>query len=278
MKKYIVTIIILFLIILVSVSGTIVYTNVKANEGGSLETLKEKAISEVDFLSAEIIDIMNGLNNIDDTNYKLVEEEVTVETQDEENSTSEDNTISQSVIEESGLVNEADEIDWTSIGENAETVYSSWTTVLIDLTTIGVDKENLLKFNDLLDETIEAISVEDKQETLNYAADLYNMLALYVNDFSDDEQIKNVYNTKANILYAYSLINSDNWESAASYMTTAIDSFNSIMNNQVNNISTIDEVNKAYILINELADDVSKNNKDTFYINYQNLMNELDNI
>ena len=47
------------------------------------------------------------------------------------------------------------------------------------------------------------------------------------------------------------------------------------MNNQINNINNIDDINKAYILINELVDDVNKKSKKTFYINYQEIMQEL---
>ena len=109
-------------------------------------------------------------------------------------------------------------------------------------------------------------------------ADLYNLLALYLNDFAVDEQLKNIYNTKSNILYAYSFIDEENWEKANNYIENAKNEFNKIMNNQVSNLNSIDEVNKSYILINELSDDISKKSKKTFFINYQEVMQELENI
>ena len=51
-----------------------------------------------------------------------------------------------------------------------------------------------------------------------------------------------------------------------------------MLNNQVNNMNNIDEINKSYILINELEEDSNNKNKNVFYVNYRNLMQELENI
>ena len=64
MKKYVITIVLLFIIILISIGGYFIYSNAKTNESNNMDTLKEKANSEVKFLSANIISMMNELNNI----------------------------------------------------------------------------------------------------------------------------------------------------------------------------------------------------------------------
>ena len=280
MKKYIVTIIVLLIIIFLSVCGYFVFANTKENQGNSEDMLKEKATSEIEFLNTNIIDIMNELNNISYTNYKIINQDVNISSESSENEVqTSENTIDRASIEyESTLNEEDDKIDWETIKETTENVYSSWTTILIDLTTLNVNRGNLLKFNDLLDQIISAEEEENKEACLSYSANLYNLLALYLNDFSNDEQLKNVYNTKSNIVYAYSVIDGENWGEANNYIEKAKNEFNKIMNNQVNNINSIDEVNKSYILINELSDDVNKQSKKTFFINYQEVMQELENI
>lgn len=280
MKKYIVTIIVLLIIIFLSVCGYFVFANTKENQGNSEDMLKEKATSEIEFLNTNIIDIMNELNNISYTNYKIINQDVNISSESSENEVqTSENTIDRASIEYESTLNEDDDkIDWETIKETTENVYSSWTTILIDLTTLNVNRGNLLKFNDLLDQIISAEEEENKEACLSYSANLYNLLALYLNDFSNDEQLKNVYNTKSNILYAYSVIDGENWGEANNYIEKAKNEFNKIMNNQVNNINSIDEVNKSYILINELSDDVNKQSKKTFFINYQEVMQELENI
>lgn len=280
MKKYIITIIVLLSIILLSICGYFVYANAKSNQGNSQDMLKDKAITEIKFLNTEIIGIMNELNNILYTNYKIINQDVNLSTQGSENTIQpENNTIERSAIEYESTINENnDKIDWESIKETTENIYSSWTTILIDLTTLNVNRDNLLKFNDLLDEIVNAEEDKNKEACLSHLANLYNLLALYLNDFSNDEQIKNIFNTKSNILYAYSVIDGEDWNQANEYIEKAKSEFNKIMNNQVNNINNIDEINKAYILINELSDDINKQSKKTFFINYVEVIQELENI
>lgn len=280
MKKYIITIIVLLSIILLSICGYFVYANAKSNQGNSQDMLKDKAITEIKFLNTEIIGIMNELNNISYTNYKIINQDVNLSTQGSENTIQpENNTIERSAVEYESTINENnDKIDWESIKETTENIYSSWTTILIDLTTLNVNRDNLLKFNDLLDEIVNAEEDKNKEACLSHLANLYNLLALYLNDFSNDEQIKNIFNTKSNILYAYSVIDGEDWNQANEYIEKAKSEFNKIMNNQVNNINNIDEINKAYILINELSDDINKQSKKTFFINYVEVIQELENI
>ena len=280
MKKYIITIIVLLSIILLSICGYFVYANEKSNQGNSQDMLKDKAITEIKFLNTEIIGIMNELSNISYTNYKIINQDVNLSTQGSENTIQpENNTIERSAIEYESTINENnDKIDWESIKETTENIYSSWTTILIDLTTLNVNRDNLLKFNDLLDEIVNAEEDKNKEACLSHLANLYNLLALYLNDFSNDEQIKNIFNTKSNILYAYSAIDGEDWNQANEYIEKAKSEFNKIMNNQVNNINNIDEINKAYILINELSDDINKQSKKTFFINYVEVIQELENI
>ena len=54
--------------------------------------------------------------------------------------------------------------------------------------------------------------------------------------------------------------------------------FGNIMNNQVNNINNIDSINKAYVLISGLKEDAVNKTGSIFYINYKNLMQELENM
>lgn len=280
MKKYIITIIILFILILLSVCGYFVYANMKTNESSSSENINEKVLSEIEYLNNDIIDIMNSLNNITYTDFAIENKDIEISEEDSENTVSTDeNSIDISSMELENTIKQNDkEIDWNIINEKIENIYSSWTTVLMDLTTLNVNKDNLLKFNDLTDELIGNIKAEDKTKCLYNCAELYILLTLYIGDFSNDENTKAIYNTKSNILYAYAIIENDDWNTAGEYINDGKNEFNKIMNDQINNIINIDTINKAYILINELSDDINKNNKDTFYINYKQLMQELDNI
>ena len=277
MKKYIVTIIILFTIIILSIGGYFLYSKAKSNEGNSVDTLKSKCISELDYLNIEIIEIMNGLNNISYENFQITNKEV--EVSKEESNTISENSIDSSVVEFQNIITEdKDKVDWQNIRGRVENMYTSWTTILIDLTTLNVNRDNLLKYNQIMDTMIGNLEAEKKEECLKNGADLYSLLVTYIQDIFGDSNLISLYKVKSNILYAYSRVDAKDWDSVNNYIQTAISEFGNIMNNQVNNINDIDSINKAYVLINELGQDAINNNGSVFYINYKNLMQVLENM
>ena len=79
MKKYIVTIIFLLVVIGLFIGGYFIYSNAKTNEANSVDTLKAKCTSELEYLSSNIILMMNELNNISYENYKVINDEIKVE-------------------------------------------------------------------------------------------------------------------------------------------------------------------------------------------------------
>lgn len=277
MKKYIVTIIILFTIIILSIGGYFLYSKAKSNEGNSVDTLKSKCISELDYLNIEIIEIMNGLNNISYENFQITNKEV--EVSKEESNTISENSIDSSVVEFQNIITEdKDKVDWQNIRGRVENMYTSWTTILIDLTTLNVNRDNLLKYNQIMDTMIGNLEAEKKEECLKNGADLYSLLVTYIQDVFGDSNLISLYKVKSNILYAYSRVDAKDWDSVNNYIQTAISEFGNIMNNQVNNINDIDSINKAYVLINELKEDAVNKTGSVFYINYKNLMQELENM
>ena len=277
MKKYIVTIIILFTIIILSIGGYFLYSKAKSNEGNSVDTLKSKCISELDYLNTEIIEIMNGLNNISYENFQITNKEV--EVSKEESNTISENSIDSSVVEFQNIITEdKDKVDWQNIRGRVENMYTSWTTILIDLTTLNVNRDNLLKYNQIMDTMIGNLEAEKKEECLKNGADLYSLLVTYIQDVSGDSNLISLYKVKSNILYAYYRVDAKDWDSVNNYIQTAISEFGNIMNNQVNNINDIDSINKAYVLINELKEDAVNKTGSVFYINYKNLMQELENM
>ena len=279
MKKYVISIIILLILIVLAIGGFFIYSNIMNNKSNDSINLSEKCMSELEFMDTSIIEMMNGLNNISYTNYRIINEEINVASAEQENSTDSKNTInSTSVINNDILSENNNDINWNDLKSEMENMYDSWTTILIDLTTLNVNRDNLLKYNSTMDQIVKDFDNEDKNASLIHLADLYNLLALYIKDFAGDSSQTNVYNVKSNILYAYANIETDNWDNVKKYVNSAQSEFANILNNQVNNMNNIDEINKAYILINELKNDCNEQNKKVFYVNYRNLMQELENI
>lgn len=89
---------------------------------------------------------------------------------------------------------------------------------------------------------------------------------------------KSVFDVRARILSAYAYTESEDWAKVSENIAKAKEHFSNILNNQVNNMNKIDVINKSYILINELEQDSNDKSVKTFLVNYENLMQELQNI
>ena len=275
MKKYIITILTLFFIIILSITGYFVYGSIKENKANDISTLKAKCESEINYIGNNIILIMNEVNNISNTNTQIVSEEIEKNSNSEENSKiTMSNAISTSILER----NDTDKVNWNSIEIKVQDLYSVWTSILIDLSTLNVNKENLLEFNDILDRISRSVEDKNKLETLTNSADLYNLLTKYALDFYNDNNKTSLLNTKSCILYSYAEMEGEDWSEAKNYISKAKNEFANVLNNQVNNINRIDIINKAYILINELEEDSNNMERKIFLINYSNLIQELQNI
>lgn len=302
MKKYIITIVILFVLIGLFIGGYFIYSNAKTNEANSVDTLKAKCTSELEYLSSNIILMMNQLNNISFENYEVTNDKVTISNSNEEDkqsgggetksedgsgggsnssegtTSSESNTVNSSNVELNSTLANNNKIDWNLLKADIETMYSSWTTILMDLTTLNVNKDNLLKYNDKLGTIVENFEGEDKKSALINLADLYNLLTLYIQNFSTESYTKSRFIVTSNILYAYANIETDDWNKTSDYIGKAKTEYANIVNGQVNNVNKIDKINKAYILINEIEKNASNKNKNVFYVNYRNLIQELENL
>lgn len=291
MKRYIITIIILLVIILLFLGGYFIYSNAKTNESNSVDTLKAKCISEIEFLSSDIVSMMNQINNITYSNFKITSEKIKISTESQtdssdtanisngENNQSSNNTVNSSKMESSGiLTTDKEKTNWKILKNKIEIMYSTWTTVMMDLSILNVNKDNLTKFNNILDSITKDFEKEEKSSSLLHLADLHNLLTLYLKDFSEDSQNISLYIVKTFVLYSYAYCEQDNWAKTTEYIKNAKQEFSNVLNNPIHNANDIDIINKSYILINELEKNSNNNDKDIFYINYSNLMQELENI
>lgn len=300
MKKYIITIVVIIGIMFVLFGSMYIYSS-NHSQDDNVDGLKSKADEEIKYLSSTIVSMMNKFNNITYANYKIVEEEVSSEeNQNSQSSTTEQgnssggnsssgnrgesqsnskSTTNINMEYSSVLVNPNDKIEWDYIKKEVEKMYSTWTTVLIDLNALNVNRDNLLKYNSTLDNVTQALENKNKETSMAELANLYGLLASYMKDYSGDNKMISILDTKSNILYAYALAEyNDKWGEIKDNIKKAQGSYVNVINSQVQNSLDTNTINKAYILLNEIEKTTDKNDKKIFYINYKNLMHELDTI
>lgn len=313
MKKYtkIAYIAVILLIILI---GFFMYKVSGKNEKN--EDIKSKTSSEIKYIESKFLNLFNQMNNINFDKYKISVSEIKQSNQkqssnssgsssqgsgSEESSDSEDeesgssgnqsNTSSNQnpensseknqkyKLEETGLLTTDSEINWNQIKNDVEDLYSYLYTTTLDLYQITSDQQDVVNFNKEYDNLTKTVKEEDKEGTLSELSVLYNYLPKFMENCTSEEKEKAVIKTKNKIFKAYSILDAEDWTSISENVNSAIQEFTKIVTD-INNQEKGNQynINKAYIMINELQNAVILKDKEVFLIKYKNLLEELENI
>lgn len=312
MKKY-KKIAYISLIILILLSGFFVYKVIGKNN--SNEDIKSKSLSELKFLESKFLGLFNQMNNISFENYKISSTEVKQKETGEQNSNSSkssnssggqgesggdsggsDNSQSsgesssgssdssneqnrQYKLEEIGILTKDTEINWDYIKNEVENIYTFLYPMTLDLYQTRTNQDDIVNFNKEFDKLTKAVKDENKEETLKELSTLYEYYPKFVENCTDEQKEKIVIKTKNHIFKAYSILDNEDWNAISENVNNGIQEFTKLVtsitaeqkDNQYN-------INKAYIIINELQNAVALKDKEVFLIKYKNLLEELQNI
>ena len=310
MKKY-KKFLFFFLILVIIILSFFLYNSI-SNE--NKDDGKEKALSEIEYLENKLELLFNKLNNIENNNYSLsvkkIEESSSSQSGSENNNgnsgessgSSEEESNSSNSEEESGnssnsssdskgnegnneeynleqsgiLTNNNNNIDWKSIKLEVESLYSEVATITLDLYSLGISREDVLGFNQELDNLTISVKEENKENTLSNLSKLYDYIPKYLKSVTNDEIFIGKIDTKNNLFKAYSILDSKNWQEIGNNVTNTINSFsNNLLNKQTDKQYII---NKIYIMLNELQSAVNKQDDSIFLIKYKNILEEINNL
>ncbi len=278
------------IILLAIISGIIFTFSILSNANvNSNETSRNE--EEINYLDVKLLSLINYLNNIDLQNYKVVLTKVETsnsssdsseqqQSDEQEDSTetgtdNEEKTLSK--MEEETIITEESEIDWETIEGELEILCSTWPSILLDLYSLDINSEELVNFSDDLNETIINVKNKDKVLTCMYLAKLYSYLPKFLESNSENDIKAKILESKTYIINAYSLVETKNWDK----INTEIAKAESILTSLVNDASLVEDerkynINKAYILIEELKNSLNTQDVDIFYVKYKNVLEQLN--
>lgn len=309
MKNYKIVIYIVSIIVVLCL-GFAIFKNVsQANE----EDPKEKVDSEVRYLETTLVGLLNDMNNIDSRNYNLSINEIPQESQktaqgsggesssgsgtesQQENAGGDNSSQGGSSgdvattgsdssqanksfeINASGVLIGTEDINWDVVKNKVENMYISTPTITIDLYSQNINQDDILGFNKECDTLTVAAKAENKVETLASLSRLYDYIPKFL--INDNELNKKIIEAKAEVIKAYSKLDSGNWEEISAEVKSAVD----IFSNLLTSATTIDagkqySINKSYIMLNELQNAVNIQDSTVFLIKYKNLLEEFENM
>ena len=280
------------------------------NKNISNEDTKTKVIEELEYLDSQIVSIANKLNNISMQNYAISSEEVSL---GEENSNGTSST--QSGNEPSGgsgtsggqqkesssqsgageesqktnitttqmqpntvLDSDENKIDWKSIKTQIETINEAWTVVLLDLSSLNIDNNDILNFSTTLDNCIISIKDENKIDSLTNIAKLYSYIPIIENDISAENSTQNIKQVKSYIINAYSVVEQGDWITVENNILEAEKTFKNITTDIEYIKDKEYKTNRTYVLIKELQNSLSYKDRKLFYVKYKNLMESVNTL
>ena len=274
LKNIIKTLSIIFLValVIISFSGC---SKQKTDE----EQLRDKNISEIDYLDNYIMLMLNSINDIDLKQYdaKIEKTENLNEIlQESEETSSEDtgNNVIQYSMVPNNILNADKTINWENLKLEIENLNNTWPSIIVDLYKANVDNKKLTEFSDLINTCIGNIKNENRTETLNSLAKLYEYIPVFLEKIASDNQQIELAKTKVEVIKAYVNIDFTNWEELKTSLDRAISNFEPIVNN-TNEAEKEYNIRKAYVLLQEFKNAVDTNDKDLLFMKYKNLMEEL---
>lgn len=303
MKKYAK---IAYIIVIIIVLAVGIFTYKVFSKDGTDENIKSKSLAEVKYLENKFLNLFNEVNNISFENYKISSTEIKQEENEKQSSDSSEssgdnkssssgqskqenseNTQSSEAskdnkqynLEETGILTKDSEIDWNQIKNEVENIYTRLYSTTIDLYQTETNQEDIVNFNKEYDNLTKAVKDENKDDTLMELSKLYDYLPKFIENVTHEEKDKIILKTKNEIFKAYSILDQEEWATISESVNTAAQEFTKLVTN-VSNQEKINQynINKAYVMINELQNAVLLRDKDVFLIKYKNLLEELNSM
>ena len=165
------------------------------------------------------------------------------------------------------------------IKNDVEKIYTLIYPMTIDLYQTKTNQEDIVKNNKEFDSLTKSAKEENKENYLLELAKLYDYLPKFIENCTNDQSKNVVIKTKNNIFKAYSILDKEDWNKISSNINDASQEFTKLITN-VNQNESVNHynVNKAYVIINELQNAINLKDKEVFLIKYKNLLEELENI
>lgn len=274
------------------------------------EDTKSKATQELEYLDSQIIGIVNKLNNISMQNYVISSQEVdlskessggtssnqsgneasggssegTSEGEQKQSSSQsgsgeesqKSNIITTQMQPKTVLDSDENEIDWKAIKSQIETINEAWGVVILDLSTLNIDNNDILGFSSILDKTILSIKAENKVDTLINIAKLYSYIPKFETAISSQNSIQNIKQVKSYIISSYSLVEQNDWTGVETNMFECENTFKNLLNDIEYIKDKQYKVNRTYVLIKELQNSLTYKDKKLFIVKYKNLMESVN--
>ena len=208
-----------------------------------------------------------GKNNSKTSDSQQQEDSSSNSKTDETSSTGTDtkNTKSFSLDDNSILLRDNTNVDWSALESEAENLFTAWSTIILDLNSLSISNEDILAYNSNLDSLLKALKDNDKANSAISLANLYSLNSKYINESSKNDESKKLAYIKSNVISAYSLVTAEKWEQVNQLLDQAEKGLLDVINTSGNTEERKQtKINKSYVMLKELIKTKSNEHYESF--------------
>ncbi len=247
MKKFVSILLILSLFL-------IILTGCSNQESVSLQ---DKNIAELEYVEKNIVDILN----------KLVREQYAVEETQEK--------VTNEILEDEIDLRRRPTLNWEKLLNDTKKIENSIPTILVDLTALNIEATEIAKLSDGVNNMIIAIGNEDEKTYLIELNNVYSLIPTYMEKYAGNNEKTFKKKLKYYAISTYIAYSDGNLEMAKTQSgelervySEKMQDMNYVQNNEYN-------LNKLYILIQELKRAVDSNSSELVKSNYLLIIDEI---
>lgn len=194
-----------------------------------------------------ILFILSGCSINNEENEKTIQDKVNEEINFLENKTF---TITNKYAKGEYLVDE--KLNWKDISKEVEEINLSIDTIIQDLSELDISNEDILALRNEVNSLLISSGNKDEYNLLQRTSYLYSLLPSYLEKYSDDKNQVDVMKLKSLILSSFVQANFLEWDTAKNTIALAEAKYNEMMNNVDYMKEYSNNLNKIYVLLEEL--------------------------
>lgn len=167
-------------------------------------------------------------------------------------------------------------LEWNSIQNDAKKINNVVDTMLLDLSELDIPNEDIVVFTRELGNLIMLISDEDDKMMIDKLNYLYSLIPKYMAKYEDNKNKTSKKELKSTILSSYSFANMEEWTEAKNFIQSTEDKYKGMMNDVDYMKENAYNLNKIYVLIEELKNAISTENVELVKVKYISLIEEVN--
>ena len=170
---------------------------------------------------------------------------------------------------------ENNKINFDYIKDDIIRINDSWSRLILDLTEVNTTNEEIFEFSNQLNNLIISVGQEDEKKLIDNLSKIYSQLMNFKSSYTDNKNSIEKNELKKDVFEVFNLINNSKYDEANIQIDSTIKRYRDLMNDNDYVKENSYNLNKIYILLQDLKKSLLTENFDLISIKYINLIENI---